>query len=140
MTKRNDIKIYSIGCIGGPTNIRKLLQFMEDRRSESMGYKFKEYRNDITEYIDSFIPEDVINIIKDNDFFRVYLLDCDNNSYGIRYPGFTTGYINTDESGIITGIGLYRDTKSTEMFSAISDKMLQEKFIGTKLDLSKRRK
>lgn len=104
-----------------------------------MSYRIKEYKNDITKYMDSFIPEDIMDIIKDNTFFRVYLLDCDNNSYGIRFPGFTTGYVNTDGNGIIINIGLYRDIKSTEMFNMISDEMLQEKFIGTKLNLSKRR-
>ena len=133
------IKIYCGGAVGGPTPMRRLIQLMEDKNSKSKPYQFREYKNDITEYIDSFIPEDVMNIIKDNDFFRVYLLDCDDNTYGIRYPGFTTGYISTDENHMITDIGLYRDTESTKMFSMISDEMLREKFIGTKLDLSRRR-
>lgn len=139
MVDKNNIKIYSTGHVGGPTNIRRLIHFMEEKNKD-MPCKFREYKNNITEYIDSFIPQEVRDNTNNNPFFGVYILDHNKSTYGIRYPGFTTGYIRTNENDIIIEIGLYRDTKSTEMFSPISDEMLREKFIGTKLDLSKRRK
>ena len=97
-------------------------------------YDDLEYCNNITKYMDSFIK------LGENEFFRVYILDTGNNIYGIRYPGFTAGYIKVDENFVITDIGLYNNTLSTKMFSMISNQMIQDKFLNTKLDLSTKRK